>query len=122
MESIEKQTNVSEFLQQKVVSDFELFSYCFSLNHNDLNLFSSFHEIKVHSFCIIIESIFLHRKEGILYFSLPNSLNVIQVGTTENGNIDLYFLDNNKELFSLKLRAFNDDELNLLLSTIEMDN
>tara|TARA_R110001599_G_C12043918_1_gene641449 strand:+ start:57 stop:776 length:720 start_codon:yes stop_codon:yes gene_type:complete len=122
LESIEKKTNVSEFLQQKIVSDFDLHSYCFSLNHNGLNLFSSFHEIKVHSFCIVTRSIFLHRKGGILYFSLPNSLNVIQVGSTENGNVDLYFLDNNKELFSLNLRKFSKDDLNLLLSTIEINN
>ena len=122
LESIEKKTNVSDFFRQKIASDFDLHSYCFSLNHNDLNLFSSFHEIKVHSFCLVTRSIFLHRKGGVFNFSLPNSLNVIQVGVTGNGIVDLYFHDNNKELFSLNLRKFSDDELDLLLSTIEINN
>ena len=122
LESLEKKINVSKFLRQKFTSDFDLHSYCFSLNHNDLNLFSSFHEIEVYSFCLITRSIFLHRKGGVFNYSLPNSLNVIQVGVTGNGSVDLYFHDNKKELFSLNLRKFSDDELNLLLSTIKTNH
>jgi len=122
LESIETKTNVSEFLQQEIMSDFDLHTYCFSLNHNALNLFSSLHEIKVHSFCMLISSVFIPKKGGIRYFSLSNSLNVIQVGLAENGNVDLYFFDNNKEQFSLNLQNFNKDDLKLLLSTIEIKN
>lgn len=118
LESLNKQTNVNEFLRRKLTSDYDLHSYCFSLNHEDLNIFTSFHEIEVHSFCLITRSIYLDNKGGVFDYNLPNKLSVIQMGSTANRKLGLYFHSETRELFSLTLTNFDSDELSLLLNSM----
>jgi hypothetical protein len=119
LESLNQKTNVNEFLRLKLTSDYDFHSYCFSLNYEGLTIFSSFHEIEVYPFCLISRNLYLYRKGGVFNYHLLNNLNVIQIGSISNLKVDLYFHNENKELFLLQLTNFNTDDLNLLLSTIE---
>jgi hypothetical protein len=119
LKSLNQQTNVNEFLGLKIESDYDLHSYCFALNHEDLNVFTPLHEIKIYSFCFVSRSIYMYNKGGVFDYSLPNKLKIIQMGSTGNNKVGLYFHNDSKELFSLMLNNFTTHEINLLLNTIE---
>ena len=119
LDSLNQQVNVNEFLGVKIESDYDLHSYCFALDHQDLNVFTPIHEIKIFSFCFISRSTYMYNKGDVVDYNLPNKLRAIQVGHTGNEKVALYIHDENKELFLLMIDNFTTDEINLLLSTIE---
>ena len=118
-ESIKTEGNTS-FLPKDITSEFDLHSYCFSLDLNNLTVFSTFHEIKIGYFCMVIRCMFIPKKGAVFSFALPNSLNVIQIGRSVNESVYLYFYHNKTALFSLSLNNFSDDDFELLLNTIEI--
>jgi hypothetical protein len=111
--------NINELLGHSFESDYALLSFCFSLNYQDINLFSSFSDLKVYPFCFITRSIYLYRKGGLYEYQLTKDINVIQIGSAEHGDVTLYFHKNTKGVFSVSFSNVEQKELDLFLNTVE---
>jgi hypothetical protein len=112
--------NINELLGKNIDSDFELLSYCYSLNYQDLNLLSSFNDLKVYPFCAIVRSIYFFRAGTISTINLNKDINVIQFNDPEREDVNLYFHKGNKAIFSASFSYSEKREIDLFLNTIKV--
>ena len=111
---------INKMFKQEFKSDFTLLSTCFSLSHEDLNIFTSIQVLNLYPVCFPLRAMFLHYKKGIYIFELTKDIKILQIGDPEYGKVSMYFYNSKKQMSSILFYDFNQQDINLFLNTVKV--
>jgi hypothetical protein len=112
--------NINKMFKQEFKADFDLLSSCFSLSHEDLNIFTSIENLNLYPICFPLRAMFIHYKKGIYIFELTKDIKILQIGDPEYGKVSMYFYDSKKQVLSILFYDFNQQDIDLFLNTVKV--
>ncbi|WP_445945681.1 hypothetical protein [Shewanella sp.] len=102
-------------------SDFDLVKLCLNTSPDTLTLLSSSNDFQLAMSAIIIRSIFIIYDGGTFEFELPSGLKGIQFGDPkESHTVAIFIYDNRKALYEINFGQFTQQEIDFILSTINI--